>query len=376
MAGGFFSAHNPGMTRSRELTDLTACRALFALWVFAYHVNLQVGYARFLGPFAEIIHRGYLGVDGFFILSGFILARVDRETKLSPRGALRFWGKRLARIYPVHLAVILLLGALFVAGTAVGITPREPARFGTYALLCHLLLITSWGTLHHWAWNYPSWSISTEWAGYLAFPFLIASYRRFYGAAISISLPLCFCVIAVLSAWQGSLNLTFAGSMLRFFPEFLGGMATASLVPYFADELPNRTIAVVGALVALVFAMTGHDAMTVAGLWLMLYGFAMQGDAERVPSIGAIRPLRAMGVLSYAFYMSFAPAELATAQIFRHMGVARLSAPFDFASTLVGLTLGLAIVLHVLVEKPARVALNRRFDPARAQALVEGSVAL
>lgn len=364
------------MARSRELTDLTACRALFALWVFAYHVNLQVGYARFLGPFAGIIHRGYLGVDGFFILSGFILARVDREIPLSPAGVLRFWGKRLARIYPVHLAVILLLAAAFLAGTAIGITPREPARFGTFALICHLLLVQSWGTIHDWAWNYPSWSISTEWAGYLLFPFVIASYRRFYGAAVAISLPLCFCVIAIVAAARGSLNLTFAASMLRFFPEFLGGMATATLVPFLADEAPNRLIALAGALVALVSAATGHDAMTVAGLWLMLYGFAMQGDAERDPSIGAIRSLRAMGVLSYAFYMSFAPAELATAEFFRHIGRTAAAAPLDFAGMLAGLTLGLAIVLHVLVEKPARVALNRRFDPARAQALAEGSVAL
>lgn len=364
------------MSKARELTDLTACRALFALWVFAYHVNLQVDYARWLGPLAPVVRHGYLGVDGFFMLSGLILARVDPKIPLTLRGVLRFWGKRLARIYPVHLAVIVLLGILFIAGTSIGITPREPARFSLFALICHLLLVQSWGTIHHWAWNYPSWSISTEWAGYLLFPFLIASFARFYEAAVAITLPLYFFLICALAYWQGSLNLTFAGSMLRFFPEFLGGMATATLVPMLADEAPNRLIALGGAILTLLSAATGHDALAVGGLWVMLYGFAMQGDAERAPSIGAIRPLRMMGVLSYAFYMSFAPAELATAQLFRHMGIAPTAAPADFAGVLAGLTLGLAIFLHVLIEKPVRVALNRRFDPERARALAEGTVAL
>ena len=359
-----------------ELTDLTSCRALFALWVFAYHVNLQVEYAHWLGPFAPVVEHGYLGVDGFFILSGLILTRVDADTPFTVRGALRFWGKRLARIYPVHIAVIALLGGLFLAGIAAGIPPREPARFAGFALLCHLALVQGWGTLDHWAWNYPSWSISSEWAGYLLFPLLIACYRVFYKGALAISLPLCFSILATVADIHGGLNLTFGSSLLRFFPEFIAGMATTAFIPFIADEAPNRIIALAGAALAVAFAATGHDAMTVLGLWLMLYGLAMQGDAERPASIGAIRPLRAMGVISYAFYMSFAPAELLTTQFFRHLGIARAAAPVAVAFMLAALTLGLAMLLHVLIEKPARIALNRRFDPSRAAALAAGSVAL
>ncbi len=364
------------MNRRRELTDLTACRALFALWVFAYHVNLQVEYAHWLGPLAPVIAHGYLGVDGFFILSGLLLTRVDQDIPFSLRGAMRFWGKRLARIYPVHLAVIVLLGVLFLAGKAAGVTPREPARFSGVALLCHLLLVQGWGTLDHWAWNYPSWSISTEWAGYLLFPLMIAASRTFYQAAFVVSLPLCFTVLALVAWAFGGLNLTFGVSLLRFFPEFIAGMATAVFIPFVADEAPNRTLALGGAGVALIFAVTGHDAMTVFGLWLMLFGLGMQGDAGLPASLGAIRPLRAMGVLSYAFYMSFAPAELMTAQLFRHLGIARAAAPLAVAGALVALTAGLAVLLHLLVEKPARIAFNRRLDPERAAALAEGSVAL
>ena len=58
----------------KHVVDLTCCRALFAAWVFAYHMNLQTHYADALGPLGSVVERGSLGVDGFFILSGMILA--------------------------------------------------------------------------------------------------------------------------------------------------------------------------------------------------------------------------------------------------------------------------------------------------------------
>ena len=113
------------MNTKQELTDLTVCRAVFALWVFVYHVDLYLNFSRFLGPAADLIRHGYLGVDGFFILSGLILARVHPEFNgyVNPKEAFAapglklpsiravscFLSKRLARLYPVHLATIVIL---------------------------------------------------------------------------------------------------------------------------------------------------------------------------------------------------------------------------------------------------------------------------
>jgi len=364
------------MNKSRELTDLTACRAIFALWVFAYHINLHAQFARHLGPFGAIIDKGYLGVDGFFVLSGLILARVDDKIPMTRQGITHFWGKRLARLYPVHLAVIILLGALFIGGLAIGLTPRQPDRFGTLALIENLLLVQGWGFLHHWTWNYPSWSISTEWAGYLIFPFIVTAFARFFYMAVIAALPLCLFILCVVSFHYHGLNLTFGASMLRFFPEFVAGMITTIAVPLFADEFNGAAIGLVGALTAGAFAWGGHDAMTVFGLWMMLYGFAMQGDAEKPAYLGRIKPLHYIGVISYPLYMSFAPAELVTSQLFRRLHETPASVPLAYSSMLIALTFALGIVLHVVIEKPARVALNRRLDPTRAAALAEGSVPL
>ena len=57
------------MIMKQEITDLTIARAIFAAWVFIYHVDLYLNFSAWLGPFAGLIRHGYMGVDGFFILS-------------------------------------------------------------------------------------------------------------------------------------------------------------------------------------------------------------------------------------------------------------------------------------------------------------------
>lgn len=152
------------MNPKQELTDLTICRAVFALWVFTYHVDLYLNFSRFLGPAADLIRHGYLGVDGFFILSGLILARTHPELAgggqrfyakrrtpqfQPPAGGLvwRFYGKRLARIYPVHLASIIVLAVLVCVGRLRGWEPHDPSRFDVSSLLQNLTLLQGWGEL-------------------------------------------------------------------------------------------------------------------------------------------------------------------------------------------------------------------------------------
>lgn len=367
----------PVTARPRELLDLTALRALFALWVFAYHVNLHAQFAQYLGPFGRLIHHGYLGVDGFFMLSGLILTRVDQGIGLKAKPVLRFWGKRLARLYPVHLAVIGLLAAMFFGGIALGMAPREPARFDLDELVKHLLLVQGWGFSHHWAWNYQSWSISTEWAGYLLFPLLIAAFAAMPVLVAVSFLPLCFFCLGLVSMEFGQgLNLTFDAALLRFFPEFIAGIATARMVPEFADEYPNLGIAITGAVILFGFSLTGSDLMMVLGVWMVLFGLAMHGDAEKPASIGRLRPLHWLGVISYSLYMSFAPVELLVSQVFRHLDWPPEADKLVYCAAMIALTLGLAVILHYSIELPARLGLNRWLDPKKAEALAAGAVPL
>ncbi len=65
--------NGPGAAGTGRIDDLTACRAVFAGWVFLYHLNLHLGPGG-LAWLRPLVGRGYLGVDGFFVLSGLVLA--------------------------------------------------------------------------------------------------------------------------------------------------------------------------------------------------------------------------------------------------------------------------------------------------------------
>jgi peptidoglycan/LPS O-acetylase OafA/YrhL len=343
------------MNTRQEITDLTVCRAFFAAWVFAYHVDLYLNFSSFLGPFAGLIGHGYLGVDGFFILSGLILARVHPELAHSPAGAFKFWGKRLARIYPVHLVTIIIFAAIFLGGLAHGITPRDPARFSLSSLVQNLFLVHGWGFSSQGAWNYPSWSISTEWAGYLLFPifWLIVSYFDSYVAVQFVIVGFALLGL-IITRHHNNLNLTFADGLIRFFPEFIMGLSTARFVPSFADFWPLKPLAIIGVVLVPLGAAFGFDLITVAGMWLVLFAFTMQADAERPAFLGRAPLLRWLGVLSYSFYMSFAVAELLLSQWFRHQGWAPASHAVVFAAGMLAITLGLAVLLHTTIEVPCR----------------------
>ncbi|MCB5943594.1 acyltransferase [Acidocella sp. KAb 2-4] len=365
------------MTAKQEITDLTICRAAFAAWVFTYHIDLYLNFSAWLGPFAGLIRRGYLGVDGFFILSGLILARVHPELgspaptrfdfmralnpafKAPPRAQLvAFWVRRLARLYPVHLATLLILLGLVAAGFALGWVPRDPGRFGLSALLQNLFLVQGWGAATQGAWNYPSWSISTEWAGYLLFPLLWAALNFFEPIVAVQASIICFTVVGlVFFAHHDSLNLTYTLGLVRFFPEFIAGMAMVRFVPLCADVQAVRRLALVAGLVLSVGgAALGVDLLAVTGLWALLFALLMQADTGWPPLLGERALLRRLGLLSYSFYMSFAIPELVLCQLFRRAGWTPASHAAVFAAGMVAGTFVLAILLYTAVERPCRRA--------------------
>ncbi|NNM55866.1 acyltransferase [Acidocella sp.] len=368
------------MNLRQEISDLTVFRAMLAAWIFFYFIDVDINFSVWLGPFAGVVRHGYLGVDGFFMLSGLILARVHPELSrmgvhpqlqwekfgdpqpFHPR-AWRFWAMRLGRIYPLHLVTIILFAVLFGAGAAAGLVPHNAASFSLPAFLENVFLLQGWGFSGPGAWEYPSWLVSAEWAGYLLFPLLwyIVSYLDH---VVSIAFILC-CLTAlglIDVEYQHTLNLAAGAGLLRFFPEFLAGIAAARIVPNYADFLPARALAVLAAALILIFSSFGSDVLTVAALWLLLFSLTMQADAERPPLLAHPGWLRWGGRLSYALYMSFALAQLLLALLFRHQGWPPASHSLVFSGGILAVTFAAAVVLHTTIELPCRRAAGRWFN--------------
>ncbi len=333
------------------LPDLTAARGLLALWVFAYHANLHLHFAGF----GSLLGRGYLGVDGFFILSGLVLAHRYPAPRQSAATYGRFWWRRLVRLYPTALAMLLLLGAAFLLARASGVHPHQALRADGHEFLLQLLLVNGWGFSRGWTWNYPSWSISTEWAGYLLFPLLALAAARLdsrMAALAAAAMAVCLLVVACVS--PSALNLSYQGALPRFFPEFIGGILLARLLRSLAPRPPSFLPGVIGLLLVPVGVWlrpltAGGDAVTVIGLWLILWALA----AGRQRLFARLPALVALGALSYPFYMAYAPVELLFARAWGHWRLDPTRWPFLWVVPLFLAVLGLAWVTARLVERPA-----------------------
>lgn len=153
------------------IAALTGIRALAAAWVVLDHFQTQIfdllPVSRFLKQYIE---GGYLGVEVFFVLSGFILAYnySERFAELRKGQYLDFIVLRIARIYPVHLVSLLFLGLLFVAASALHFSIN--AIYTPPNFLANVFLLQA--VPPFFALNGPAWSICAEFAAYLAFPFL------------------------------------------------------------------------------------------------------------------------------------------------------------------------------------------------------------
>lgn len=142
---------------------LMGLRGVAALIVVAHHLLLQLGPVD--GPLMGVELRGYLAVDVFFILSGFVLARAY-GTWFADGGTVReyavFMSRRVARVWPLHTAILAIL---LLDGTV-----RHTGNFWPREVLTNLLLLQGWGFSQTVI--TPAWSVSTEVLAYALFPLL------------------------------------------------------------------------------------------------------------------------------------------------------------------------------------------------------------
>jgi peptidoglycan/LPS O-acetylase OafA/YrhL len=158
------------------LLPLTSLRFVAALLVFSWHC---VPTRRVSAVFS----LGYIGVAFFFLLSGFILTYTYREAfgeRLRLDAVRAFYAARFARIYPLHLATMMLMIAVLVSlGTDAlwsGVDPQTRLR----AVAAQALLLQSWfaATPIAFGVNGPAWSISVEAFFYALFPFVACVLLR------------------------------------------------------------------------------------------------------------------------------------------------------------------------------------------------------
>lgn len=344
-----------GQEAPRRRPALTRLRVVLIAWVLVYHFELVL-HALDVVPLAEAVAmKGYLGVDGFFLLSGFALFLGYRERP--PRGLggwARFQRARLARVLPLHLALLLALVGLVGLASAAGVTINTPERFGLRELALQALLLHGWETTTQFAWNYPSWALSAILAGYLAFPLLLAGTLALTRPTLWLALAIAGAGLVVLAALDPAVQLNWSLhlGLVRFGWEFVAGLTLARLVE---EGALGRRVALLGVALVPAGLALGLDVMVVVGLAALVARAAM---ARREPDPPRDLTWR-LGEASFGIYLCWVFVELVL------VAVLRLADP-GVAARLALLPAGLAASLALgwlawrLIELPAARALARR----------------
>lgn len=348
-----------------DLKPLTALRFFAAAWVVSFH------YWPSLSPDAvpAIVSKGYLGVEMFFVLSGFILSHVY----LTGFGEGRFkygsflWA-RVARVYPLHLAVLFALIVLGVVASAAGVV-MEGKLFYWPSLPANLFLVQAWGLAPEVAFNHPSWSVSAEWFAYLCFPaFAWAAWRLKDRPKMAVTgaLLLLFGLYAVFQALAGfSLTqATFQWGALRIVPCFAYGCAIWLLWRSEAIKTQRDALMWTGAFVVLAIMLTslgapdGASVTAFGGIILALASLTSTGSRVLSGPVGVY-----LGEVSYSVYMVCFPWKLVftnAASKVLNLGDAPL--PLWLWLVMAAGVVPVAMLGHHLVERPCRTALRRWAD--------------
>jgi peptidoglycan/LPS O-acetylase OafA/YrhL len=257
---------------------------------------------------ASLVRGGYLAVQTFFILSGFVLARSYAKGTWTRNDIWKYAAARFARIYPVYL-VSLAVVAPFIFQTM--LRPGKSAATKAGLLLDYGLVLQGWKGGLGVGWNTPAWSLSCEFFFYLFFPFLLIGLRKANRLTVAAALVTAL-VTPVLMAHS---SVPWQWKPVHHLADFAAGVAASRLFEFLQPAMTRRGqwlyLPALASGVALIIyprvmdaygdLNTGLRPLNVAAM----VGFALSGGPlARALSTAAAQYL---GKISYSMYILHVP---------------------------------------------------------------------
>jgi peptidoglycan/LPS O-acetylase OafA/YrhL len=355
-----------GITYPLDIKPLTTLRFFAAFWVLLYFFQAKLGFD--FAAVSGLVARGNLGVDLFFILSGFILSHVYLSGVEKARHKhLPFLFARIARVWPLHIATFLAMVALWFVGTRAG-TEMDPKAFNLADIPAHIFMVHAWSTTEQVGWNFPSWSISAEWAAYLLFPLIAGLVLKI---AARPALALVAAAVFLLVSYFGLewlfgrefTELTAQGGALRILPSF-----TLGVVLYAVTR--NRSLPFAAGWPLVVMSaiwLVATSELRLDSIWAwpglagLVVGFAETGRRGEGGWMSSRLGVY-LGEISYAMYMTHLIVDIVWFRIMEAIGVIELSTFGARLAAVGGVFLAVivaSVIAYELVERPARNMLRK-----------------
>ena len=359
----------PAVSSKTHLPALDGLRGVAIALVVVHNLSVLEAKTSLLQKlWTEVVECGWVGVQLFFVLSGFLITGILLDDRDQPRALRTFYARRFLRIFPLYY--VFLFGYCFVAAP-LSASLHVPASHGVW----YWLYLSNWSDLAYGA--LPGighfWSLAVEEQFYLLWPALAMKLRtRAFAIACAGLVVGALAARIAMQAADLPAAWLYGSTISRVDALALGALVALALRsetwrPRLARALvPAGAVAAVG--LAIVVARThGLERLNPT---VQTYAYSMLGilfaaaiaaialDPDR-PAARALswRPLRLLGRYSYAMYVLHFPIKIAVLHVWGAR-VAAMSAEhpvatdIGFVAALTPVALAAAVVSYYAVERP------------------------
>jgi peptidoglycan/LPS O-acetylase OafA/YrhL len=356
-----------------EIKSLTGLRGIAALYVVIYHWYMVIAVEKtttkdisLFDSFIEnFLSHGYLSVDLFFILSGFVLSlSVYKKfgNGISTRDWMAFMRKRFLRIFPLYISMTLLYFLLF-------------DRTHVSSLLVNLTLLQGIIPFFNNSIIPPGWSLTNEWLMYLIFPsffYLMLKLKGKNWALFSLAVVILLFISSTRALIFNWGNYKKMSSIEGFYPiiDFTRGPSSflrtlaAYLLGVYAFNMHIRGkdfpfIKYLALPIVMLLFISRSDIIII----LLLPFFLLYILKENLTSkLFSSKPMHFLGLISYSIYVNHYLFLNSYNKVSQILGME--SNAISFTYTIVG-TLVLSCITYYGIEKPGvRLFRRKALQPA------------
>jgi peptidoglycan/LPS O-acetylase OafA/YrhL len=348
-----------------EIRSLTGVRGIGAALIVVYHFGkIRLDWINDVWP----VPHGYMAVDLFFMLSGFVIGLGYRNafSDHASRNYGTFLIKRIARLYPAYLVI----SVLYVLKLALGWAGEETlSRFSAYDAIGNALMLSGWG-LHIYPLIGVAWAASAELGSYILLPLLlIATLQR---GVLGWSLSVLLAAIAIYII--GTSGLGYSGPLdvvesTSFFPMLraIAGFTFGLAIYRYAENLDRLTARTQDVFLVVILVAIVLEACLMKNDFLLYLLFIpliaiLSRDGRLALLLFGNSVIYQLGLISYSIYLLHPLFVRSAALSARHFGATPLA--YLLCSLIFFAVIwGLSYLSYRFVEMPGRNLIAALFLP-------------